>query len=65
MNEEKVYVIMEETSIIGIFSSKERAIEWYAYNNRVTMPMALMALSTGDYPCIEEVQLDTKWNRDR
>ena len=59
-------MVAHETGFGPFFSSREKLIANYAEKNKISIEEATKALSTGDYPDIEEITLDDpKYRRDR
>lgn len=59
-----VFVLIHETSIDGIFSSKEKAVDYYLNANQGwgdPEELKDKLLNGSDYPILEEVKLDQKW----
>jgi hypothetical protein len=62
----KVFILMHETSFGPIFSSRQKAYEYWAESEECTVEEAKATLSEDDYPCLEEVTLDDPdYDRDR
>ena len=62
-----VFILIGETSIDGVFSSKEAAYQRYAKENEMTVTEAEAEFlkPSGGYPALEEVEVNGKWNMDR